>query len=64
MLIINRVVALLLHEASPAVMAGPFSTADKHQPVPWITGGSVSTITCGEFESFLVDCEVTDRALP
>ena len=60
---INCVVALLLLGASPAVIAGSFSTADKHQPVRWNTGGSVSTTTYGELQSFLVDGEVTDHAL-
>ena len=63
MLVINRVVALLLLGASPAVIASPFSKADKHHPVRWNTAGSVSTTTYGEFESFLVDGKVTDHAL-
>ena len=63
MLVINRVVAFLLLGVSLAVIAGPFSKAGTQQPVRWNTGGSVSTTTYIELESFLVDGEVTDSAL-
>jgi hypothetical protein len=63
MFVINRVAASLLLGASLAVIAGPFSKADTQQPVRWNTGGSVSTTTYIELESFLLDGEVTDRAL-
>ena len=63
MFVINRVAASLLLGASLAVIAGPFSKADTQQPVRWNTGGSVSTTTYSELESFLLDGEVTDRAL-
>ena len=46
-----------------AVIPGPSSKAGTQQPVRWNTGGSVSTTTYSEFESFLVDGEVTDFAL-
>ncbi|MDD9861482.1 MAG: hypothetical protein OXU49_03420, partial [Cyanobacteria bacterium MAG STY2_bin_7] len=46
-----------------AVIPGPFSKAGTQQPVRWNTGGSVSTTTYSELESFLVDGKVTDRAL-
>ncbi len=45
------------------VIPGPSSKAGTQQPVRWNTGGSVSTTTYSELESFLVDGEVTDRAL-
>ena len=60
---INRVAALLLLGVSLAVIPGPFSKANTQQPVRWHTGGSVSTTTYSELESFLVDGAVTDRAL-
>ena len=63
MFVINRVAASLLLGASLAVIAGSFSKADTQQPVRWNTGGSVSTTTYSELESFLLDGEVTDRAL-
>ena len=44
-------------------MAGPVSKADTQQSVRWNTGGSVSTTTYNELESFLVDGAVTDRDL-
>ncbi|AHF64703.1 putative protein phosphatase 2C [Synechococcus sp. WH 8109] len=59
----NRVVALLLLGISLAVIPGPFSKANTQQPVRWQNGGSVSTTTYSELESFLVDGAVTDRAL-
>ena len=46
-----------------AVIPGPFSKAGTQQPVRWNTGGSVSTTTYSELESFLVDGKVKDRAL-
>ena len=46
-----------------AVIPGPSLKAGTQQPVRWNTGGSVSTTTYSELESFLVDGEVTDRAL-
>ena len=45
------------------VIPGPSSKAGTQQPVRWNTGGSVTTTTYSELESFLVDGEVTDRAL-
>ncbi len=60
---INRVAAFLLFGVSLSVIAGPFSKAETQQPLRWNTGGSVSTTTYSELESFLVDGEVTDRAL-
>ena len=60
---INRVAAFLLFHVSLAVIAGPFTKADTQQPVRWNTGGSVSTTTYNELESFLVDGVVTDRDL-
>ena len=63
MFVINRVAASLLLGASLAFIAGPFSKADTQQPVRWNTGGSVSTTTYSELEFFLLDGEVTDRAL-
>ena len=63
MFVINRVAASLLLGASLAVIAGSFSKADTQQPVRWNTGGSVSTTTYNELESFLVDGAVTDRDL-
>ena len=45
------------------VIPGPSLKAGTQQPVRWNTGGSVSTTTYSEFESFLVDGEVTDRSL-
>jgi hypothetical protein len=46
-----------------AVIPGPFSKAGTQQPVRWNTGGTVSTTTYSELESFVVDGKVTDRAL-
>ena len=46
-----------------AVILGPSSKAGTQQPVRWNTGGSLSTTTYSELESFVVDGEVTDRAL-
>ena len=60
---INRLAAFLLLRVSLAVIAGPFSKADTQQPVRWNMGGSVSTTTYNELESFLVDGVVTDRDL-
>ena len=60
---INRVATFLLLHVSLAVIAGPFSKADTQEPVRWSTGGSVSTTTYNELESFLVDGTVTDRDL-
>ena len=60
---INRVAAALLLGVSLAVIAGPFSKANTQPPVRWNTGGSVNTTSYRELESFLVDGEVTDRAL-
>lgn len=45
------------------VIPGPSSKAGTQQPVRWNTGGSVSTTTYSELESFLVYGEFTDRAL-
>ena len=60
---INRVATVLLLGVSLAVIVGPFSKANTQQPVRWNTGGSVSSTTYSELESFLVDGAVTDRAL-
>ena len=60
---INRLAAFLLLHVSLAFIAGPFAKADTQQPVRWTTGGSVSTTTYNQLESFLVDGVVTDRAL-
>ena len=60
---INRVAALLLLGVSLAVIPVPFSKANTQQPVRWHMGGSVSTTTYSELESFIVDGVVTDRAL-
>ena len=60
---INRVATVLLLGVSLAVIVGPFSKANTQQPVRWTTGGSVSTTTYSELESFLVDGVVKDRAL-
>ncbi|WP_392345139.1 hypothetical protein [Parasynechococcus sp.] len=63
MLVINRTLAFLFLGASLPVIAGLFSKAGTQQPVRWNTGGSVSTTTYSELESFLADGKVTDRAL-
>ena len=60
---INRVAAALLLGVSLSVIADPFSKANTQPSVRWNTGGSVSTTTYSELESFLVDGVVTDRGL-
>ena len=45
------------------VIPGPSLKAGTQQSVRWNTGGSVSTTTYSELKSFLVEGEVTDRAL-
>ena len=46
-----------------AVIPGSSSKAGTQPTVRWNTGGSVVTTTYSELESFLVEGEVTDRAL-